>query len=962
MLHKGDVLKGRYLVLQKIGSGGHGTVFRARDRAKNRVVAIKVLRSDLADDADYVRRFHREARIAALLDSRHIVRVLETDHVRLRNEYVDFQVMEYVDGPTLQHVLSRRGRFSTAEALHIAIQIARALEEAHDKGVLHHDIKPKNIFIGEDETAKVGDFGIARAVDFPTARDDAVVGTPNYMSPERCRGEQEQVDVRSDIYSLGVVVYQMLAGRPPFEGDSPSSICYRHIHDTPAPLRDIVPALPERVQEFVDRCLQKAPQDRFQTPRELRRALEGLMEAERADRMAAEMPPPVTRAPRRKPMEPVGRDGFPPRTPTRPAATSRAWWRRLPPVSRITMGGGFFAVLVLALGLAAFVLSRDGPSHTAAPTPTPTPTPTVEPSAESVVAYVDADGNLRVASEDGEDLKQLTNDGGVVHPSWSPDGRRIAYVHVTREGSSGVPNTELVVVNWDGSDSRTVHEAGRQAVLRNPRWSPDGSAIYYLEDRGEQDTHLNRLILGSDKVEGDLVDPVVLFGESAYLESFDVRPGDGTIVYQGCRAERPQGCGLGLQSAPGTASRTAVLVPIQDGYSYRFPAWSLDGTEIGVYAYTGDAPTIMVVPADGRTLRHEANVEGKPEAVENRFWPTLTPLAGGGFAYESADQIRISGRATSATPIVGRHPAAFHGSRYRGATPGTPWPMVENLDCGGWWKGEYFANVSLEGDLTIVRCDEDVNFDWEDGSPWVLINADQFSARWTRRVSFESGTYTFRAFSDDGVKLSLDGDQVIDEWRPQHKEHKKDIPVDQGEHVIEMQFYDETGEAVAQLSWERVQPTPTPTPSRTPTRTATPTAAATSPTPPPVTLTPTPSGLLPDLTVTRLTWEPDRPVEGDKITKWCVIVENRGGEFTGYPAPTLNISVDGDRKVGPQQIQLRAGESRELCFPSANWNGPWPFGVGRYQVVAEIDADDNVRESNEGNNALSRDLIVEPQP
>ena len=220
MLHKGDVLEGRYLVLQKIGSGGHGTVFRARDKTNNRVVAIRVLSPDLANDGDYIRHFHREAKLTALLDSRHIVRVLETDYVRVGNEDVHFQVMEYVDGPTLQQVLSERGRLPAATALAITAQIARALEEADDRGVLHHNITPKNIFIAEDETAKVGDFGVARAVDVPMPRDDAALDTLVYMSPERCRGQQEQVDVRSDIYSLGVVIYQMLAGRPPFEGDS----------------------------------------------------------------------------------------------------------------------------------------------------------------------------------------------------------------------------------------------------------------------------------------------------------------------------------------------------------------------------------------------------------------------------------------------------------------------------------------------------------------------------------------------------------------------------------------------------------------------------------------------------------------------------------------------------------------------------------------------------------------------
>jgi len=282
MPEKGDVLSGRYVLLEKIGSGGYGTVFRARDKTKNRIVAIKILRSDLADDPDYVRRFRREANIAGLLDSRHIVRVFEAGHARLGSQDVHFQVMEHVEGLTLQQLLKQRTQLAVPEALEIAAGAARALEEAHDKGVVHRDIKPKNIFIAEDETVKVGDFGIARAVDFPSLRpDDPILGTPRYMSPEQCLGKREEIDIRSDIYSLGGVLYEMIAGQPPFEGDSPSAITYKHIHETPAPLRQLVPSAPREVEDLVFRCLSKRPEDRFQSPRDLRRAIEDILCLER---------------------------------------------------------------------------------------------------------------------------------------------------------------------------------------------------------------------------------------------------------------------------------------------------------------------------------------------------------------------------------------------------------------------------------------------------------------------------------------------------------------------------------------------------------------------------------------------------------------------------------------------------------------------------------------------------------
>ena len=598
MLHKGDVLEDRYLVLQKVGSGRHGTVFRARDKTNNRVVAIRVLSPNLAADNAYIRHFHREAKLAALLDSRHIVRVFETDCVRVGNEDVHFQAMEYVDGPTLERVLDEKGRLATVEALSIAVQIARALEQAHDKGVLHHDIKPQNIFIAEDETAKVGDFGVARAVDLPTPRPTLALDAPAYMSPERCRGKEKQVDIRSDIYSLGVVVYEMLAGRPPFEGDSPAGICHRHIHDAPPPMADSVPGLPARVQRFVDRCLQKNPRKRFQTPRELRLALEELLEVERTDQATAEMPPPtVARTLRQRP--PVQRERLRSKMLYREAPASRERGTQYRSGFRVATVAGALVALALALGVAGFAWSRSDDGHNGTPTPSGTGTVALGAPSQAVIAYVGEDGNLHVASESGADIVKVTDDGGALHPSWSPDGRRIAYIHVKDDGTVGVPTTELVVADWDGSNAQTLVEAGvdesvgqqHKTVLRNPRWSPDGSAIYYLEDRGEHETQLNRVMPDSDSVqpEVDLLDPAVLFGEGAYLESFDLHPGDGTIVYEGCRTEGPFGCGLGLQSPPGVAARTALLVPIQHGYFYSQPAWSLDGNQIGLYAYGAGA-------------------------------------------------------------------------------------------------------------------------------------------------------------------------------------------------------------------------------------------------------------------------------------------------------------------------------------------------------------------------------------
>jgi len=273
VLAKGTVLNERYVIEERIGSGGYGTVFRARDRRENLVVAIKVLRSDLADDPDYRRRFRREADIARMLKSDHVVKVLEGGHAHVGDEEIDFQVMEFVEGETLQEKL-REGPVPVRKALYIAAQIAEALEEAELRGIVHRDVKPKNIFIGKREFARLGDFGIARATDFPSLQpDDPILGTPRYMSPEQALGNVDETDARTDIYSLGVVLYEMIAGKPPFEGDSPSVIAYKHANEQAKPLRHFSKRVPDEVEQLVRRCLAKRPEERFRTASQLREAI-----------------------------------------------------------------------------------------------------------------------------------------------------------------------------------------------------------------------------------------------------------------------------------------------------------------------------------------------------------------------------------------------------------------------------------------------------------------------------------------------------------------------------------------------------------------------------------------------------------------------------------------------------------------------------------------------------------------
>jgi predicted Ser/Thr protein kinase len=268
---QGRLLAGRYGILSEIGSGGMGTVYRARDAHTGRLVAIKVLHPHLAREPAYLERFRREANIALALDSRHIVQVLDFGH----EGESQFLVMEYVAGASLRRLLQSRRTLPLQDALRIAVQVARALEEAHSKGVVHRDIKPENILILGDGTVKVADFGIARAQDYSTLTvTGSFIGTVQYMAPEVFTGS---ADFRSDIYSLGIVLYQMLAGAPPFDAPTPWEVMRQHREDVPPPLEERVPGVAETVEGLVRRCLAKEPDERFQSAFEVRRELEALL-------------------------------------------------------------------------------------------------------------------------------------------------------------------------------------------------------------------------------------------------------------------------------------------------------------------------------------------------------------------------------------------------------------------------------------------------------------------------------------------------------------------------------------------------------------------------------------------------------------------------------------------------------------------------------------------------------------
>src|SRR2546421_470332 len=275
------LLGGRYELDGIVGRGGMAEVFRARDIRLDRIVAVKTLREDLARDATFQARFRREAQSAASLNHPSIVAVYDTGEDDEGPSHVPYIVMEYVDGRTLRDLLRDDRRLLPERALEITDGVLRALDYSHRNGIVHRDIKPGNVMLTRTAEVKVMDFGIARAVSDAQAtmtQTAQVIGTAQYLSPEQARGER--VDARSDLYSTGCLLYELLTGRPPFLGDSPVAIAYQHVRENPVPPSRLDPEIPPWADSIVLKAMAKDPAQRYQSAAEMRtdiqRALSGV--------------------------------------------------------------------------------------------------------------------------------------------------------------------------------------------------------------------------------------------------------------------------------------------------------------------------------------------------------------------------------------------------------------------------------------------------------------------------------------------------------------------------------------------------------------------------------------------------------------------------------------------------------------------------------------------------------------
>ena len=284
----GQILGNRYRILREIGSGGMAKVFLAEDMNEGQVTAVKVLYSHFGEDISYIQRFTREAKLANSLNSPHIVKIL--DYGASRDTH--YLVMEYVEGQDLRETLNDRGPLPWKEALQIIDQVCQALEEANAHTIIHRDIKPQNIMIADNGLVKVLDFGIARSRSLPSLTQSGFVGSPYYISPEQAMGEE--VDIRSDIYSTGIVLYELLSGRVPFDAQSPWSIISKHIASEPPEIALEDDSMSEPVQQLLKRMVAKNPDDRFQDPSTLRRAIKTVLDGHNLPLDLGTPPPPNT--------------------------------------------------------------------------------------------------------------------------------------------------------------------------------------------------------------------------------------------------------------------------------------------------------------------------------------------------------------------------------------------------------------------------------------------------------------------------------------------------------------------------------------------------------------------------------------------------------------------------------------------------------------------------------------------
>lgn len=502
---------GSYRLVERLGQGGMATVYKAYEPALSRYVAIKVLPQFFAHDPNFMRRFQREAKASARLSHPNIVSIHSFDE----QDGITYIAMQFVDGGTLKQ--SRGLVYESKEAIRLALPILRALAYAHEQGIVHRDIKPSNVLMANGDWPVLADFGLAQMaeVSMRLTGTGVGVGTPAYMSPEQ--GQGVNVDHRTDIYSMGIMLYEMLTGDVPFRTDTPMAIVIKHITAPIPPPRTINPRIPEALELIVLKATAKAPDDRYQSADEMATALEEVLTQisglasegsgaapKIADQFESRSQPDLTAIPSATPM--------------------RRNWRKLalvlvPVIALVFIGGLLLLRQLFSNGQAlpglgsrvtetsvaeavVAVPSTEEPAHTPTDTPSPTftivPTLVPEPTQTSApaVAYLgggtgqvafvsDREGDMQiylVSIDSGENPQLLAEiPGGACQPAWSPDGSQLVFVSPCESQEETYPNSSLYLIDAN-SNNMTMLPLGATGNY-DPAWSLDGNRIAFTSLR-----------------------------------------------------------------------------------------------------------------------------------------------------------------------------------------------------------------------------------------------------------------------------------------------------------------------------------------------------------------------------------------------------------------------------------------------------------------------------------------------
>lgn len=657
----------RYEILSLVGRGGMGDVYVAVDTRLGRKIALKLLPVQYTQDADRVRRFEQEARAASALNHPNILTIHEVGSV----EGTLFIATELVEGRNLREALAGR-RFTVDEALGIAVQVASALDVAHKAGIVHRDVKPENIMLRPDGVVKLVDFGLVKLVERRDTDADAatvaegrtgpgiLLGTARYMSPEQARGLD--VDARTDIFSLGAVLYEMIAARGPFEGATTTDLIAAIVHIDPPPLTEFAPGVPPELEHIVRKTLRKDREDRYQSVRDLLIDLRDLKKDLEVAIRAGQTTASARIEPRRGESKHSLRTAVAVLAGT--AAVGALIWYTLKPAANPDPGPiGSRAVVQLT--------SEAGPELF----------PSLSPDGKSFVYASRAAGNWDIYLQrvGGQNPTNLTRDSSAqdTQPVFSPDGERIAFRSERDRGG-------IFVIGATGESVRRVSDFGY-----NPAWSPDGTLILVAtESVAEPSSRPTRSQLWTISVAS---------GEKKLISEGDAlqpqwSPNGSRIAYWG----RPQGSGQGdiwTIAADGSAPVQVTREPAMDWG----PIWSPDGTRLYFSSDRGGSMDVWQVAIDGRL----GKLIGAPAAVTVGSAASTEHLSfskdGTRLAYTARQDVRNLKKIAldPATEKVAGEPISVT----RGSIPvGFPDPSPD-----GEWLAYY--STGKQQDLFIIRTD-----------------------------------------------------------------------------------------------------------------------------------------------------------------------------------------------------------------------------------------------------------------